>query len=186
LKGLLPCNSAAPALTTESTPSPTILPTVLLALSTALSLDDDDDDDDPALLGLTFLEALLVTFFAVSLALGAAFFAILGVQADLLILSVAVAAVAFGFAAAFIAVSSGFAAAFFAVALGFAAAFLAVVVAFFFVGDFFFLVTPAALVRGPAPAVFFFFFSGEGAAGFCASGLAFSLGGEDGLVCVIA
>jgi hypothetical protein len=116
----------------------------------------------------------LVTFFAVSLALGAAVFAILGVKADPLILSVAVAAVAFGFAAAFFAVSSGF-----------AAAFLALVVAFFFVGDFF-LVTPAALVRGPAPAVFFFFFSGEGAAGFCASGLAFSLGGEDGLVCVIA
>jgi hypothetical protein len=165
LKGLLPCNSAAPALTTESTPSPTILPTVLLALSTALSLEDDDDSP---FFGLTFLAALLVTFFAASLALGAAFLAAF----------LGSAAAFFTVLAAFFAVSFGLAAAFFAVALGFAAAFLAVVVAFFLVGDFF-LVMPAALVRGPAPAVFFaFFFSGEGAVGLGAEALAFSYYGE--------
>jgi hypothetical protein len=99
LKGLLPCNSAAPAPITVSTPSPTILPTVLPALSTALSLDDDDSSD---FFGLTFLAALLVTFFAASLALGAAFFA---------------AALGAAFFAAFFTVSFDSAAAFFASAV---------------------------------------------------------------------
>jgi hypothetical protein len=138
----------------------------LLALSTALSL--EDDDDEPPSFGLTFLAALLVTFFAASLALGAAFLAAF----------LGSAAAFFAVLAAFFAVSLGLAAAFFA------GAFLAVVVAFFLVGDFF-LVMPAALVRGPAPAVFFaFFFSGEGAVGLGAEALAFSCYGE-GLVWVI-
>jgi hypothetical protein len=151
----------------------------LLALSTALSLEDEDeDDDDPPFFGLTFLAALLVTYFAASLALGAAFFAaFLGSAAafftTLGVKATSFLAVSLVLAAAFFTVL----AAFFAVALGLAAAFFAVVVAFFFVGDFF-LVMPAALVRGPAPAVFFaFFFSGEGAAGLRAEALAFSWGG---------
>ena len=119
-----------------------------------------------AFLGLTFLTALLATLSAFALTLG---------LAEVFCVERSTPSVDF-FAAE---------TAFLAVALGFAAAFLAVAVAFFavafFAGAFFlvgevFLVMPAALVR--APAVLFFFFWGEGAAGLGARALAFSWGGK--------
>lgn len=158
-KGLFPFHTAAAPLITESTVSPTYLPTVSLASFSSF-------------LGLTFFTALLATLSAFSLIFGVAE----EVAEETFFLPSS------GFSvAAFFTVE----AAFLAVDLGLEAAALAVAAAFFFAfaGDLEvdFFVMPADLVREPAPEEVAFFFWGEGAAGLGAEAFAFSCGGR-GLV----
>jgi hypothetical protein len=150
-KGLFPAHTAAAPLITESTVSPTYLPTVSLASFSSF-------------LGLTFLTALLATLSTFSL--------IFGVAEAFFLLSSGFSAAFFAAETAFLAVALGLAAAFLAVAVALVFA-GDLEVAFFFV-------MPVDLVREPAPEEEgFFFFWGEGAAaGLGAEALAFSWGGR--------